>query len=344
MPAYRAAHRRSARRAPGWLCIRPLRSGSVPIVLADRALCRRRGRRQRLRRRHPALHRRTERAGPRDAVHRRTTSRRRATAFALDKVEERSLSGDARLSRADLERNAATIENVPAVERSAAARYVRPDSGDPHLLRLRLGRQRPLQHQRQVPSDHAVGARAELAQPAEPHLDQRAADVHAWLRPDARPGQRGHARRAARPLHPRSAARLVGRLEGDAAGDLLRRAARKRMSSSRRRPKSSTIRAARTTCLPPIRARAACPSAACSGGCMFAIRFRSTDTFFSPTLTPESRVMMHRRISERVAQDRAVPDLRSAIRIWRSPTGGWYGFRTPTRPAIAIPTPAPPAA
>ncbi len=35
---------------------------------------------------------------------------------------------------------------------------------------------------------------------------------------------------------------------------------------------------------------------------MFAIRFRSTDTFFSPTLTPESRVMMHRRISERVAR------------------------------------------
>jgi uncharacterized protein len=33
---------------------------------------------------------------------------------------------------------------------------------------------------------------------------------------------------------------------------------------------------------------------------MFAIRFRSTDTFFSPTLTPESRVMMYRRISERV--------------------------------------------
>ena len=33
---------------------------------------------------------------------------------------------------------------------------------------------------------------------------------------------------------------------------------------------------------------------------MFAIRFRSTDTFFSPNLTPESRVMMHRRIGERV--------------------------------------------
>ena len=34
-------------------------------------------------------------------------------AFALDRVEERALSGDARLTRADLERNAATIENVP---------------------------------------------------------------------------------------------------------------------------------------------------------------------------------------------------------------------------------------
>ena len=34
-------------------------------------------------------------------------------AFGLDRVEERPLSGDARLSRADLERNAATIENVP---------------------------------------------------------------------------------------------------------------------------------------------------------------------------------------------------------------------------------------
>ena len=119
-------------------------------------------------------------------------------AFALDQVEERPLLGrraaDARGPRAqrrdDRER--------AAVERSAAARYVRPDPGDPHLLRLRLGRQRSLHHQRQVPADHAVGARAELAQPAEPHLDQRAADVHARLRPDARPGQRGHAAKGCR--------------------------------------------------------------------------------------------------------------------------------------------------
>ncbi len=33
---------------------------------------------------------------------------------------------------------------------------------------------------------------------------------------------------------------------------------------------------------------------------MFAIRFRSTDTFFSPNLTEESRVMFYRRVAERV--------------------------------------------
>ena len=33
---------------------------------------------------------------------------------------------------------------------------------------------------------------------------------------------------------------------------------------------------------------------------MFAVRFKSTDTFFSPNLTQDSRVMLHRRIAERV--------------------------------------------
>jgi uncharacterized membrane protein (UPF0182 family) len=41
---------------------------------------------------------------------------------------------------------------------------------------------------------------------------------------------------------------------------------------------------------------------------MFAIRFRSTDTLFSPNLTEETRVMLYRRISDRV--DRIAPFLR----------------------------------
>ena len=43
-------------------------------------------------------------------------------------------------------------------------------------------------------------------EPAEPHLGQRAADLHARLRPDARSGQPGHDRRPAGAVHPRPAA------------------------------------------------------------------------------------------------------------------------------------------
>ena len=47
---------------------------------------------------------------------------------------------------------------------------------------------------------------------------------------------------------------------------------------------------------------------------MFAIRFRSTDTFFSPNLTTDSRVMLYRNIAERVRADRAVPHATIRIR------------------------------
>ena len=146
-------------------------------------------------------------------------------AFGLDRVEERPLSGDATLSRADLERNAATIENVPLWNDQPLLDTFGQMQEIRTYYDFARRRQRPLHHQRQVPPDHALGARAELAQPAEPHVDQRAADVHARLRADARPRQRGHAGRAAGALHPRPAAELDRRLESDATGDLLWRAA-----------------------------------------------------------------------------------------------------------------------
>ena len=41
---------------------------------------------------------------------------------------------------------------------------------------------------------------------------------------------------------------------------------------------------------------------------MFAIKFRSTDTFFSPNLTEESRLMIYRRIAEKgAARDTVLP-------------------------------------
>ncbi len=50
----------------------------------------------------------------------------------------------------------------------------------------------------EVPAGDAVGARAERGEPADPHLHQRAADLHARLRAHARPGQPGDDRRACR--------------------------------------------------------------------------------------------------------------------------------------------------
>ncbi len=70
-------------------------------------------------------------------------------AFALDAVEERELS---RRCAADARRHRAQQRDArerPAVGSPAAARDVRPAPGDPHLLRLRLGGQRPLPHRRQ---------------------------------------------------------------------------------------------------------------------------------------------------------------------------------------------------
>ena len=137
--------------------------------------------------------------------------------------------------------------------------------------------------------------------------------------------------------------RLDRRPEGDAAGDLLRRAAeRPRLRQDQDRGVRLSARR-RQRVRAPTRATAACRSANVFRRLMFAIRFRSTDTFFSPNLTPESRVMMYRRIAERVEPHRAVPRPTTAIRTWRSPTAAWSGCRTPTRRAAAIPTRAPPA-
>ena len=134
------------------------------------------------------------------------------------------MSGDALLTRADIDANDATLGNVRLWDHRAAAADVRADPGDPHLLRLRLGPQRSVHDRRAVPADHAVGARAELRQPAEPQLDQRAADVHARLRRHAGAGESGHAGRPAGAVHQGSPAAVVGRPQDRRAEHLFRAA------------------------------------------------------------------------------------------------------------------------
>jgi uncharacterized protein len=78
---------------------------------------------------------------------------------------------------------------------------------------------------------------------------------------------------------------------------------------------------------------------------LFALRFRSTDTFFSPSLTAESRVMMHRRISDRVRKIAPFltydPDPYLAISdgrlVWIQDaytTTGGYPYSAPAAPGL----------
>ena len=127
-------------------------------------------------------------------------------AFALETVEERPLSGDALLTPRRHHQQRRDPGERPALGSPAAARDVRADPGDPHLLRFRVGRQRSLSHQRRASSGHAVGARAELGKPAEPHLGERAIDLHSWLRADARSGEPGDQRGTSGTVRARPAA------------------------------------------------------------------------------------------------------------------------------------------
>ena len=74
----------------------------APVLVAIALYVRRPPSAARLRHRAPAIRRHAERAGARDAVHRAQHRRRRARAFALDRVERARATGDATLTRADI--------------------------------------------------------------------------------------------------------------------------------------------------------------------------------------------------------------------------------------------------
>ncbi len=194
--------------------------GLVAAVGALRGVA---GRRHGLRDRGSALRRRAQRTGARDAVH---PAQHRGDATGLRARSHRGARADRR-RRADARRHRTQPRDArqrPALGSPAAARDVRPDSGDPHLLRLRLGRQRSLRRQRPDPAGHAVGPRAEPGGAAQPHVDQRTARVHARPWPDARPGQPGDRRRTAGAVHSRPAAGLDDQHADHRAEHLLRRA------------------------------------------------------------------------------------------------------------------------
>ena len=184
----------------------------------------RRGERDRLVRQQ--LHRQAERAGARAALHR---AQHRDDAAGVRARPHRAESVPRRRRRRGARPRAQSGDAAehPAVGLARAAGHAAPDSGNPHLLRLSRHRHRPLQGRRIGAPDDARRARAQRREAAgeQPQLDQRKADLHARLRRDDEPGERLHAGRPADARPEQHAdSEHDSRHQGDAAGDLFRRA------------------------------------------------------------------------------------------------------------------------
>ena len=285
----------------------------------------------------PALRRRPQRADPRRALHPvqhrrdapRVRARQRRGARALGR--RAAHGGRHRPQRRDARERA-------AVGSPAAARNLRTDPGDSHLLRVRRCGQRPLPRRRQAAPGDAVGPRAQLGQSAQPHVGERAAHLHARLRPDARSGERGDVGRPARALRPGSAAGHDARVHHRRAQPLLRRDSRATTPSSRPAPASSTTRAATTTCSRSTTARAACRCRRSGASC-------SSRSGSAPTRWSSATTSAPRAASSSIATSASAcarwrrSSTSTATPTWCWPRGGCSGSTTPTRPRGAIPTP-----
>ena len=222
-------------------------------------------------------------------------------AFGLEGVEERSLSGDARLSRSDLERNAATIENVPLwndqplldtfgqiQEIRTYYDFVSVDN-DRYIIN---GKYRQI-----MLSARELNSRS---LPSRTWINEQLTFTHGYgltLGPVNEVTPEGLPVLFIRDLPLTSSVDLKVTQPAIYFGEL---------------PETDVFVKTKTeefdyprgddNVFATYQGTGGVPLGGLFRRLLFAIRFRSTDTFFSPTLTPESRVMMHRRISERVNQ------------------------------------------
>jgi uncharacterized membrane protein (UPF0182 family) len=220
-------------------------------------------------------------------------------AFGLDRVEERSLPGDARLSRQDLERNAATIENVPLwndqplldtfgqlQEIRTYYDFVSVDN-DRYVIN---GKYRQIMLSAREMNSRSL--------PSRTWINEQLTFTHGYgltLGPVNEVTPEGLPVLFIRDLPLASTVDLKVTQPAIYYGEL---------------PESHVFVRTKTeefdyprgddNVFAVYQGTGGVPLGGLFRRLMFAIRFRSTDTFFSPTLTPDSRVMMHRRISERV--------------------------------------------
>ena len=220
-------------------------------------------------------------------------------AFGLDAVAERSLSGDARLTRDDLVRNAATIENVPLwnsqplLDTFGQLQEIRTyyDFASVDNDRYTInGKYRQIMLSARELNSQSL--------PSRTWINERLTFTHGYgvtLGPVNEVTPQGLPVLFIKDLPVVSTADLritqpaiyFGELSGDHVFV-------KTKTEEFDYPRGDD------NVFATYQGTGGVPISGLFRRLMFALRFRSTDTFFSPNLTAESRVVMHRRIADRV--------------------------------------------
>ncbi len=220
-------------------------------------------------------------------------------AFALEGVEERELTGEAQLSRADLERNAATLENVPLwnelplLDTFSQIQEIRTyydfTSVDNDRYVIDGEYRQIMLSARELDS---------ASLPSRTWINERLTFTHGYgltLGPVNQVTPEGLPVLFIKDLPPASSVDLhvtqPALYYGELSNDHV-------FVNSRTEefdyPKGDD------NAFTSYRGDGGLPLEGFARRLLFAIRFRSTDTLFSPNLTPETRVMLYRRIAERV--------------------------------------------
>ena len=220
-------------------------------------------------------------------------------AFGLDKVEERALSGEAHLTRADIERNAATIDNVPLWnDRPLLDTFGQLQEIRTYYDFVAVDNDRYTidgQYRQIMLSARELNSGS---LPSRTWINEHLTFTHGYgltLGPVNEVTPEGLPVLFIRDLPPVSAGDLKVTQPAVYYGEL---------SNEHVFVKTKTQEfdypRGEDNVFTTYAGDGGVPLSNVFTRLMFAIRFRSTDTFFSPNLTRESRVMLHRRIAERV--------------------------------------------
>ena len=222
-------------------------------------------------------------------------------AFALDRVEERTLSGEATLTRDDLVRNATTIENVPlwndqpllnAFEQLQEIRtYYDFRSVDNDRYTINGKYRQVMLSARELSSRNL---------PSRTWINEQLTFTHGYgltLGPVNEVTPEGLPVLFVRDLPPSSSVNLAITQPAIYFGELTESHAFVKTKT----PEFDYPRG-EDNVYTTYQGEGGVPIGGLFRRLLFAIRFGSTDTFFSPNLTPDSRVLMHRTIAERVTR------------------------------------------